>query len=145
MKKLLYSLSVVLLIAGMTAMTSCKKPEKLIIGKWKVTSAKSDAINSDEVKGATWTFKENGTFVGELDGYGASDCDYSCSKNSLSFSGGDLKKYGMSVELEIDEINNKTMSLSGKIKYSYSGYDYGVAPHKYSESVSVRYELEKKK
>ncbi|MBO4738106.1 MAG: hypothetical protein J5606_00940 [Bacteroidales bacterium] len=148
MKKLLYSLSVVLLIAGMTTMTSCKKPEKQIIGKWKVTSAKSDFGNSDEVKGATWTFKENGTFIGDLIGGTDFECDYSCSKNSLSFSGGDLKKYGMSVELEIDEINNKTMSLSGKIKYS--GYDdwddYGVAQHKaYSESFSVRYELEKKK
>ena len=147
MKKLLYSLSVVLLIAGMTTMTSCKKPEKLIIGKWKVTSAKSDAFDSDEVKGTTWTFKENGTFIGNLDGEDY-ECDYSCSKNSLSFSGGDLKKWRMSIELEIDEINNKTMSLSGKIKYS--GYDdwddYGVAQHKaYSESFSVRYELEKKK
>ena len=143
----MYSLSVVLLIAGMTAMTSCKKTEKKILGKWKVTSAKSDAFDSDAVKGTTWTFKDNGIFVGSLDGDDC-ECDYSCSKNSLSFSGGDLKKWGMSVELEIDEINNKTMSLSGKIKYTDYDYwdDYGVAQHKaYSESYSVRYELEKKK
>ena len=133
MKKLLYSLSVVLLIAGMTTMTSCKKPEKQIIGKWKVISASGD-VDADDVKGSVWTFKENKTFMGNFDGDDVS-CDYSCSGTSLSFSGGDLSKWKWSVDLTIDDINKKTMSLSGKIKYS--GY--------YSEYYSVRYELEKMK
>ena len=60
-------------IAMTMCLSSCtKKPEKLIVGKWKVVSARCsdnnvkpwviEAIGND--KGETWTFKENGTFVG---------------------------------------------------------------------------------
>ena len=147
----MYSLSVVLLIAGMTAMTSCKKPEKQIIGKWKVTSTNK---NDENAKGNSWTFKDNGKFVGEIfeiadflfDG-GEIECDYSCDGKTLTLSGGDLKYklegardiHGTyTFEFDIDEISNKTMSLSGKVKDdAYDGEVHGI----YTDP--LEYELEK--
>ncbi|MBO4738107.1 MAG: hypothetical protein J5606_00945 [Bacteroidales bacterium] len=153
MKKLLYNLSVVLLIAGMTTMTSCKKPEKLIIGKWKVTSANK---NDENAKGNTWTFKDNGKFVGDIYDLAEDDwvlnnngdeieCDYSCDGKTLTLSGIKYRSNGgkdihgtYTFEFDIEGISNKTMSLSGKVKAD--GYE---EEHHDTYTDPLEYELEK--
>ena len=145
----MYSLSVVLLIAGMTAMTSCKKPEKQIIGKWKVTSCTLDGKTEDSYT-ETWTFKENGKFIGldflcdnfeEAEGLTYS-CGYSCDDKTLTLTvtvNGEYYydmwdsgfndyyskfKYVYTLDLDIDELNNKTMSLSGNGKIQEKSESY---------------------
>ena len=149
MKKLLYSLSVVLLIAGMTTMTSCKKTEKKILGKWKVTSCTIDGETEDSFS-ETWTFKENGKFIGmdfvcdafeEAEGCTYS-CEYSCDDKTLTLTvtgNGEYYvdrwnrgfndyyskvKYVYTLDLDIDELNNKTMSLSGNGKIQEKSESY---------------------
>ncbi len=148
----MYSLSVVLLIAGMTTMTSCKKTEKKILGKWKVTSTNK---NDENAKGNTWTFKDNGKFVGDIYDLAEDDwvlidgneieCDYSCDGKTLTLSGIKYRSNGAkdihgtyTFEFDIEEISNKTMSLSGKVKDD--GYE---EEHHYTYTESLEYELEK--
>ncbi len=141
-------------IAAMLCFSSCTKdPEKLIVGKWKVVSARcsdqyfGDAVEND--KGTTWNFKENGTFTGTMNimDFIGSDisCNYTCDDSSLELRGGDLKgtfdgeSYNIVYMFDIDEISRKELSISGKVKISdtYDGYTD-------TYSFSVSYDLEKK-
>lgn len=135
--------------------TSCtKKPEKLIVGKWKIESARCTSDEEEDYYmkysvGENWNFKENGTFVGYLSFFEDEvECDYICDDNTLELKGGDLKGYDHDYEFsivfqfDIEEISKKEMSLSGKhkITYTYPGDDY-------SETYTltgIKYELEKK-
>ena len=148
---MMYSLSVVLLIAGMTAMTSCKKTEKKILGKWKVTPC---TVDGEEIEGEalseTWTFKENGKFIGMdflCDNFEKEEgltysCEYSCDDKTLTLTvtvNGEYYydrwdrgfndyyskfKYVYPLDLDIDELNNKTMSLSGNGKIQEKAESY---------------------
>lgn len=149
MKKIIYSLSIVFLFAGMTLMTSCK-PEKKVLGKWEVVYARIDSDKDDIIIGETWTFKENGKFIGALSEDEVVECDYSFDGKTLTFSGGDLKyediyeKEQYTITLDVEELSKQKMSLSGKCKYEYYNYSY-ITYEKYVDSFTLSYELEKKK
>ena len=145
MKKLMYSLSVIFLLVGMTTMMSCK-PEKKIIGKWKVTYSKG--MDDEAVKGSVWTFKDNGKFVGNV--FGADEevaCNYSFDKKTLTLSGGDLEyndydyKESYTITLDVDNLSKKTMSLSGRCVDKYYDKEDGYSD---TETWNVSFELEKK-
>ena len=156
-------------LATMVCFSSCtKNPERLIVGKWKVVSARCsdnnvkpwviDAISND--KGETWSFKENGTFVGymnllslqEIDelGYGDVECDYICDDNTIEGRGGNLRgitdygetRYDIVFTFEIDEISKNELSITGKITVTWTSFDYEESE---TETVTkIKYELEKK-
>jgi hypothetical protein len=116
-------------------MSSCQKNEKKIVGKWKVTKATSsdediDDILSEYDKGCTWSFKDNGDCTVTFCGY---DCDgeYYVSKNTLSIT---CKIDGEKLDwdMDIDELTNKEMSLSGTFRFDYD------------EKYKVSYSLEKR-
>ncbi len=145
-------------VAFMLCFSSCTKdPEKLIVGKWKVVSARSSDIdNVSDDKGETWTFKENGAFEGHfsflegLDGGGDIECRYTCDDNTITLRGGNLDgrisdydyyiNYEYVFTFDIDEITSDALSISGKVKGSTSDSEG------YSESdmAKLSYELEKK-
>lgn len=144
-------------IAATLCFSSCtKKPEQLIVGKWKVVSARSSDIDVSDDKGETWTFKENGTFVGHfsfldgLDGGGDIECRYTCDDNTITLRGGDLEgrindydyyiNYEYVFTFDIDEITSEVLSISGKVKGSMNDSEG------YSESdmAKLSYELERK-
>ena len=153
-------------VAFMLCFSSCTKDsEKLIVGKWKVVSARSSDIdNVSDDKGETWTFKENGAFEGHfsfLEGNGEGDgigdagdieCRYTCDGNTITLRGGDLEgtmhdysydyytNYEFVFTFDIDEITSDVLSISGKVKGSMTDSEG------YSESsmYKLSYELEKK-
>ena len=142
----MYSLSVMFLLVGMTTMMSCK-PEKKIIGKWKVTYSKG--MDDDaSLKGEIWTFKHNGKFVGDIwGGESAVTCNYAFDKKTLTLSGGDLDydgnyyKGNCTITLNVDNLSKKEMSLSGKVVDKY----YDKEDRYYdTDSWNVSFELEKK-
>jgi len=124
-----------LLLTTVAFMSSCQKNEKKIVGKWKVTKATSsdediDDILSEYDKGCTWSFKDNGDCTVTFCGY---DCDgeYYVSKNTLSIT---CKIDGEKLDwdMDIDELTNKEMSLSGTFRFDYD------------EKYKVSYSLEKR-
>lgn len=161
------SLRMILLaaIAVTMCLSSCtKKPEKLIVGKWKIVSARCsdnnvkpwviEAISND--KGEVWNFKENGTFIGYMNvlsllEFGISDveCDYICDDNMIEGRDGNLRgiidgdtRYDIVFTFDIDEISKKELSISGKIKITFTDIYEGYSE---TETVSsIKYELEKK-
>ena len=111
------------------SLTSCQKNEKLIVGKWRVSHVNGDPLlNLSEDRGTTWTFKENGNCYVTLEGYELLG-DYDISDNSLIIY---VENYCM-WDLDIDELNKKEMSLSGKY------IDYGS-----DEKLRVSYDFYKK-
>ena len=141
----MYSLSVMFLLVGMTTMMSCK-PEKKIIGKWKVTYSKG--MDDEAVKGSVWTFKDNGKFVGNVFGEdGEVSCNYDFDKKTLTLSGGDLDyedyrwKGSYTLTLDVDNLSKKEMSLSGKVVYKDYDKEDGSSD---TDSWNVSFELEKK-
>ena len=150
MKKSL-RLTILAAFAVVLCFSSCTKdPEKLIVGKWKVVSVRcSDQYYSTSVegdKGATWNFKENGTFTGtlsimEIIGNSDVSCNYTCDDSSLELRGGDLKgtidgeNFNVVFMFDIDEISKKELSISGKCRLTDAYETY---------SFSLSYDLEKK-
>ena len=109
---------VVLMTAATMAFMSCSKENK-IEGKWKIVYASTEF--SDD-KGETWTFKENKSWSGAIDGL-IVDGDWSISKDELTIdvSGQDAGyTYRLTGEFSIDELTGRELSLSGKwtIKWS---------------------------
>ena len=151
MKKLICSLSVMLFIAIMITMISCNKTEKKIVGKWVVDYAKNDG----ESIGKIWTFKENGTFVGDILGLGKMECEYLYWKknNTLSFSGGDLhvyEKYAdgtfyediLSFKFSNVSLYKNSLSLSGKA--IWMTHDFDPYENVSIDTFDVYYQLRKK-
>lgn len=127
---------IALLAVAVVAFSSCTK-EKKIVGKWKVTKAKLDGDTLSDMKGAIWTFKENGNctcefVIGEVDG------EWSISKDDLTI---ELEQGSMTMtcDFTIDELTNSEMELSGKAKET--GYSDG---ERYTYSYKLDFEFEKK-
>ena len=145
MKKF-YAVIIAVVVMGL-CFSSCNKPEKLIIGKWEITSMKCNGQKGSKVEGDTWTFKDDGKFSGTIwTGYQALDIEakYTVSEDELKISGGDLDNYGIdNLKLSLD-ITKKTMSVSGKLNQNnyddYDDYDW-----KSSSGDSFSAEFEKKK
>lgn len=117
-------------LAVLVSLPSCTKPEKQIIGKWKIVSAKVDGDKDEDAKGEVWTFKDNGKFSGFINlglvwGVKISsdvDCKWRIDGNELVLSGGDLEfiEDGYSVEviitMDIEQLDNEALILSGVMK-----------------------------
>ncbi len=143
MRKLMYSLSVVFVLIGMTTMTSCK-PEKKIIGTWKVTYSKG--MNDDLLKGTLWTFKDNGKFLGDIwGGEEEISWNYGFYKKALTLYIDciyyDYSRDRYRLNLDVDNLSKKEMSLSGTVVDIYYDKDGNFVN---IDSWNVRYELEKK-
>lgn len=136
---------VCLVLAAMVAFSSCSKPEKQIIGKWKITKAKYIDEGYDyggDDKGESWTFKENGkcilNMMGGYEWYG----EYSITKNTLTI---DVEwkwedwHYTLSGDLDIDEFNKNEMAVSGEL-YFTDVYPGNLSPSR----PKISYELERK-
>lgn len=124
---------------------SCTKPEKQIIGKWKITYAKVGDYNATNAKGEVWTFKDNGKFNGYIalgsdsDYY---DCNWNIDGNELVLKGGDLDFGGgeeVVITLDIEQLDKNELVVSGKMKYEW--YEDGYSDY---ETIKVSYELEAK-
>lgn len=159
MKKVL-RLSFMAALVILMCLPSCTKPEKQIIGKWKITYAKVDGYKIEEAKGETWAFKDNGKFSGYLcfpgkkgDAGGDIDCNWFIDGNELVLKGGDLEVsesgsgWSYSVEgvitMDIEQLDKKELVVSGKMKVEYSEYEDGNTYHD-TETYNVSYELEAK-
>lgn len=149
MKKVLH-LTILAALVVLICLPSCKKPEKQIIGKWKITYAKVDGYNDGDAKGEVWTFKENGKFNGYLS-FGKKDydmyfdCNWSIEGNELVLKGGDLDFGGSGysdeviITMDIEQLDKNNLVVSGKMKEEY--YEDGEYD---SYSCKVAYELEAK-
>lgn len=138
---------------------SCTKPEKQIVGKWKITYAKVDGYKVEEAKGETWTFKDNGKFSGYIStgekagGGGYIDCNWFIDGNELVLKGGDLEasesgsNWSYSAEaiitMDIEQLDKKELVVSGKMKIEYRETEDGNTYHD-SRVYNVAYELEAK-
>ena len=130
MKKHVQLLCIMALIA-IIGMTSCtKKPEDLIVGKWKITEYREEGSYISKVEGDTWTFKDNGTFTGPLiAGEHDISCKYVCDDNELTLKGGGLDELyyqgypaEITYKLDIDDISKDILIVSGKARLYVSGY-----------------------
>ena len=149
MKKML-RLTIMAALVVLICLPSCTKPEKQIIGKWKITSAKVDGYKDDDAKGEVWTFKDNGKFNGYISFAGLKgetyfDCNWAIDGNELVLKGGDLEESGSGwsdevvITLDIEQLDKNNLVVSGKMKEEY--YEDGEY-ETYSENVA--YELEAK-
>ena len=146
MKKAL-RLTIMAALVVLICLPSCTKPEKQIIGKWKITSAKVNGYKDDDAKGEVWTFKDNGKFSGYLSLKGETyfDCNWAIDGNELVLKGGDLEEsgsgwsYEVVITLDIEQLDKNNLVVSGKMKEEY--YEDGEY-ETYSENVA--YELEAK-
>ena len=137
MKRML-RLTLIAAVAMIMCFSSCTK-EKKIVGKWKITYAKEDGYNDKNAVSEIWNFKENGSFTGYLSGLeGEITCKWIVDGDELTLKGGDMEGsyYEIIYTLDIDEITNKTLVVSGKAKYYEDG--------ELDDSWSVNYELEAK-
>lgn len=107
MKKV-YLISIVVLIT-VICFSSCSKPEKQIIGKWKITEFRDDDGMWPTAEGSTWQFDDNGKFKGWL--YGEVTCKYDCDGNELTIKNTEV---GYVFKFDVDEISKKDLSVSGK-------------------------------
>lgn len=128
----------------MIGMPSCTKPEKQIVGKWKIVYAKVDGYKDEYAVGHVWTFKDNGKFSGYLglDDFEEEEfyCNWLIDEGELVFNGGDLENNSEGFEeivltLDIEQLDKENLVVSGKVRYK-SGYSSG--------SYNVSYELERK-
>ena len=129
MKKQAQFLCMMALIAIM-GLTSCtKKPEDLIVGKWKITNYQMYKDDGEEIPlpgatGETWTFTENGSFTGwcrvwqnQIDNY--LDSRYIVDDEELTIRGGNFV-FGDEecvFVFDINEITKEKLTISGKWKY----------------------------
>lgn len=138
---------VCLVLVAMAAFSSCSKPEKQIIGKWKITEAslKHNGYEEEDEfddKGEIWIFKENGSCVLHIFGQDF-EGHYTVKDNTLAinvehfFITYDEEACVTSSALDIDEINKKEMSISGTI-YAH-GSDFGNG-----KKFKLSFEFEKK-
>ena len=135
-------------LAAMVAFSSCSKPEKTIIGKWKITKASlkidGDEYCSSEDKGETWVFKDNGKCSLYIL-YNDYEGKYTVRKNTLTIDVehdfGEGEVVTLSGDLDIDEINKEEMSISGTVEYRYDDNYYG--DHETTKA-KLAYEFEKK-
>ena len=129
MKRFFHLLYMTVLVA--LVLSSCtKKPEDLIIGKWKITEYREEGTYISKVEGETWTFKDNGTFTGPLiAGEHDISCKYVCDDDELTLKGGDLDELyyqgypaEITYKLDIDDISKDVLIVSGKARLYVSGY-----------------------
>jgi len=146
-------LTLIAAVAMIMCFSSCTK-EKKIEGKWKITYAKEDGYNDKNAIGETWTFKENGTFVGYLSYFEQEvTAKWSIDGNELIIKGGDLEgsesgsgwsdSWEIIYTLDIDQLDNKNLVVSGKAKEIYTETEDGYTDTD-TDSWSVSYELEAK-
>lgn len=141
MKKALH-LTLMAALAILLCIPSCTKPEKQIVGKWKIVYAKVDGYKVEEAEGEFWTFKDNGKFKGylSLDDFEEVEfyCDWIIDGDELTLKGGDLECEEFEdiyIDLDIEQLDKENLVVSGKVKYN-NGY--------YSGAYKVSYELERK-
>lgn len=163
MKKTLF-LCLTMAIA-MMIMPSCKKAEKQIIGKWKITHAKTEGYTDKYAVGETWTFKEGGKFIGYLD-FGKKkgnskdseiECNWRINGDELVLEGGDLDysesgydygdyysyKQNIVFTFDIEQLDKSNLVVSGKMKEDWSETEDGETYHG-TGSYKTEYELEAK-
>jgi hypothetical protein len=132
---------VCLVLAAMVAFSSCSKPEKQIIGKWKITKAKYIEEGYDlggDDKGEIWTFRDNGKCVLFMGGF-EYDGSYSVKKNTLTINvqyRDERFYFTLSGDVDIDELTKDEMAVSGNPFFM----DY---ENLYSCWPKISYELEK--
>ena len=156
MKKALH-LTLLAALLVLICLPSCTKPEKQIIGKWKITYAKVDGYKDEDAEGEVWTFKDNGKFSGYISLGKKSrfecDCNWFIEGNELILKGGDLSAsesgsgYSYSADgvitMDIEQLDKKELILSGKMKIEYIETEDGYTYHD-TENFKVAYELEAK-
>ena len=148
MKKF-YAVIIAVVVMGL-CFSSCNKPEKLIIGKWKIEEQKVDKTKVSSAEGEVWSFTDDNKFKGHIDGNDFSG-KYSCEDDELILSGGDFTDKNIDqIVFEIESISKKAMTLNGKVKTSqggnnnydpYDDYDW----KNLTEGTKITVELEKKK
>lgn len=146
MKKVLH-LTLIAALVILIGFPSCtKSPEQQIVGKWKITRCKVDGSQDEDAKGEVWTFKENGKFSGYLDeDFNDCECNWYIDGSELILKGGDLDNGGSGwseefvYTLDIEQLDNSNLVVSGKVKYECNMYgDHRV------ETWKVSYDLEAK-
>ena len=150
MKKVL-RLSLMAALVIMMCLSSCTKPEKQIVGKWKITYAKEDGYNDKNAVGEIWTFKENGTFNGYLVDLGDVTAKWSIDGNELTIKGGDLEysesgsgwtdTEEMVYTLDIEQLDKNNLVVSGKVKLKEEYWEAGDGTETYTETWNADYEL----
>lgn len=123
MKKVLH-LEIVVVLIIMMCLVSCTKPEKQIVGKWKIISATEGRENIEYyAKGEIWTFREGGNFVGWLPMPGGLiSCKWIIDGDELILQGGELEKVpgdfqDVSYTFDIEQLDKKRLIVSGIIEY----------------------------
>lgn len=134
----LIEMMALLLLVGLSSCT--KKPEDLIVGKWKITEfylnlgSDGGSVQTNDAIGETWNFKENGSISGYLpasgdftnDGFFSSH--YIIEDETLTIKGGDFEHHESNGHIEefvfildIDEVTKDELSISGKWKFYENG------------------------
>ena len=133
MKKTL-RLALMVALVILMCLPSCTKPEKQIVGKWKIVYAKTDGYKDEEAEGELWVFKDNGRFRGYLGPDGDEDvyCNWLIEGNELVLKGGDLELNGSDydyswseehvITLDIEQLDKKNLVVSGKWKSTIITY-----------------------
>ena len=126
MKKITKVLTLLLFVASLTAMTSCKKVDKiLIVGQWKCVAATITQYGQttpyNPAVGVVWEFKSDGTLIAEL----APEIDIEFPTASYVISGNQLTISYLDddgdLEHEIYTINELTQT---KLKIKENEYDF---------------------
>lgn len=151
----------ILAMVILVIMSSCTKPEKQIIGKWKITYAKveGEGFIDKSAVGETWNFKENGTFTGCMSKEVEITCNWFLNGEELVLKGGDLEYSGehsgesgsvwsdnseVVYTFDLDLLDKDNLVVSGKARSIYtSTSEYGDT-FTHTQSWSVSYELEAK-
>lgn len=145
MKKAL-RLALMAALVILMCLPSCTKPEKQIVGKWKIVYAKIDGFKDEEAEGELWVFKDNGRFRGYLglddDDEEEEYCNWLIDGSELVLKGGDLEYIenegveNVVLYLDIEQLDKENLIVSGKVRYE----DIDDGNH---GSFNVSYELER--
>lgn len=134
---------VCLIMAALVSFSSCSK-EQQIVGKWKITKAKFGSYSTDDDIWEAWTFKDGGKCILFISG-AEFEGQYSINKNTMFidveyyFQDGYGSYAKLTGDLDMEEYNNKEMSVSGKVKLAWYDYD-GLYD---TEQLNMSYELKR--
>lgn len=129
MKKQLQLLCIMALVAVM-GLSSCSKAlETRVVGQWEIIELMVDNESDPEAIGETWTFKDDGSYIGwrhlkkvesqdQIDFYVTAN--YMVEDEELTINFAELRD---AYAFDIVEITGKDLSMSGKIKWKewYNG------------------------
>ena len=126
MKKITKVLTLLLFVASLTAMTSCKKVDKnLIVGSWKCSAATlteyGQPVPYISAVGLVWEFQSDGTLIAEL----APEIDIESVTSTYAISGNQLtisyRDDDGDLESETYTINELTKT---KLKITENEYEF---------------------